>query len=605
MKKSAKEKAISGQKITHVGIRTGKYNTLLLLTVLFIFSGLFFFMFGNHIFFFQENFSMFIFSGEYFHQFSVRPGGLLVYAGNFLTQGYYNNLYGSLVLALIFTSLAVIFLNINKKLFANRLFSLSFAVLPSCLLLLRQTNFNWLIFNNLGFLSVALFFLFSISSDKKSRELLVIFLFPVFFYLVGAYSWLYLGMIITYCLLNKKIFLPASLLIIAALSLLIFKEFLFLQSFQVLVLYPLPLTEFISNRVFLYLVFGFIIFYPALLKVAHLSRIKEEYSESLSAYSVLVIFSLTFFVQSRMYDQKTVDLFRLEKLIYQQDWNGVIKLQESIQSSNLVAQYYYNIALSEKNILCDRMFFSRQDFGTQTIMIPWDSGRNIREIFRGVYFFYTIGLINEAHRWAFESMVVQGYLPENIKLLIKTDLINGNYKIAEKYINILKKTLHYRSWARKYETMLYHPELIQSDPELGEKIKLQPKTDFPVRIKNPQANIILLLKSNPENKKAFEYKLAWYMLEKNVSGVINEIKNMKGMGYTRIPRHIEEAALFSNANIGPLPEDLGGMKIDPETTERFSQYESSMMLLAGNKSQGGPQVPKSLRYTYWYYLDWK
>ena len=605
MKKSGKEKVISDEKPVHVKMRTWKYDTYLLFAVLFIFSGFFFYVFGKHIFFFQENSSLFIFSGEYFHQFSVKPGGLLVYAGNFLAQGYYNDLYGSLALAMVFTLLASIFLNINKKLFANRLQSITFAVLPSCLLLLRQTNFNWLMFNNLGFLLVALFFLFSISSDKKARQYLVIILFPGLFYLVGAYSWLYLGMIIVYYLINKKIFSAVSLLVIAVISVLVFKELLSLQPYNELLRYPLPLDEFINNRIYLYLLFGFVILYAALLKFVHLFRVNEEYAKNLTVFSVLAIFSMTFFIQSRVYDPKIADLFKLEKLFYQQDWNGVIKLQEKIQSPNLAAQYYYNIALSEKNILCDRMFFSRQDFGTQAIMIPWSSGTNIKQIFRGVYFFYAIGLINEAHRWAFESMVVQGYLPENIKLLIKTELISGHYKVAEKYIDVFKKTLHYRSWVKKYEAMLYHPELIQSDPELGEKIKLEPKTDFPIRIKGPQANIILLLQANPGNKKAFEYKLAWYMLEKNVGGIVDELKNLKGLGYTRIPRHIEEAALFSEVNIGPLPTDLGGLKADPETTTRFTQYESSMMFIQTSKSTGSPEVKKEIKDTFWYYLDWK
>ena len=124
MKKSGKKKVISEQKPGHLKMRTGKYDTYLLFAVLFIFSGLYFYFFGKHIFFFQENSSLFVFSGEYFHQFSVKPGGLLVYAGNFLSQGFYNDLYGSLVLALVFTLLAVIFLNINKKLFTNRIYSI-------------------------------------------------------------------------------------------------------------------------------------------------------------------------------------------------------------------------------------------------------------------------------------------------------------------------------------------------------------------------------------------------------------------------------------------------------------------------------------------------
>jgi hypothetical protein len=467
-----------------------------------------------------------------------------------------------------------------------------------------QTNFNYLIHNNLGFLAATLYFLFSISSDRKSFRIFVMAFFPLFYYFAGAYTWIYLGMFILHSLVNKKVIYPVSLVIIASVALILFKEVLSLQPWSELLRYPLPLKDYFKNPVFIYLLYGFIVFWPVLLKAAYLLKVKKEFIRTFSTYGVILIFSLTLFFQSRIYNPGDADLFKLEKLFYEQDWNGVIKHQEASQSTNLIAQYYYNVALSEKNLLCDRMFFSRQDFATRSIMIPWDSRTSINKIFRGVYFFYTIGLINEAHRWAFESMVIQGYRPENIKLLIKTDLINGHYKIAEKYIYALKKTLHYRSWAKKYEAMLYHPELIQSDPELGEKVNLRPKKDFPINIKNPQTNILFLLQSNPDNKKAFEYKMAWFMLEKNVGGIVNEINKMKEMGYTRIPGHIEEAALFSKANIGPLP-DLGGLKISSETESRFAQYESSLMYIDRNKSSGTSEIQKTMRNTFWYYLDLK
>lgn len=604
MNKNGKEKIKSEQNISQVKTRTGKFDIHFLFAILFVFSFLYFYLFGNYVFFYQENLSLFVFSSEYLQQFAVKPGGFLEYAGNFFTQGYFNSVYGSIILSAIFTLLAIVFLKINKRLFPDRSYSLPFIVLPSCLLLLMQTNFNYLIHNNLGFLVVALYFLFSISSERKSFRIFVMAFFPLFYYFVGAYAWIYLGMYFIYSLINKKVIYPFVLLIIASLSFLLVKEVLFLQPIDELLCYPLLLKDYFKNPVFIYLLYGFIVFYPLLLKATYLIKIKKEHTRTLTTYSVLVIFSLTIFFQSRLYNPGTADLFKLEKLLYEQDWNGVIKHQETSQSANLVAQYYYNIALSEKDMLCDRMFYGRQNFGTQSIIIPWDSQTSINKIFRGVYFFYTIGLINEAHRWAFESMVIQGYRPENIKLLIKTDLINGHYKMAEKYIYVLKRTLHYRSWAKKYEEMLYHPEMIQSDPELGEKIKLQTKVDFPIRIKNPQSNVILLLQSNPNNKKAFEYKLAWFMLEKNVGGIVNEINKMKGMGYTRIPRHIEEVALFSNANIGPLP-DLGGLKISPETESRYSQYESSLMYIDRNKSSGSSEIQKSMRNTFWYYLDLK
>ena len=70
-----------------------------------------------------------------------------------------------------------------------------------------------------------------------------------------------------------------------------------------------------------------------------------------------------------------------------------------------------------------------------------------------------------------------------------SDIINGNYQMAEKYIDILKKTINYNDWAKEYEKLTDNPRLIQSHSELGEKIKILPKDDFFIQIDNPQNNI--------------------------------------------------------------------------------------------------------------------
>jgi hypothetical protein len=585
-------------------IKVWKYDKYYLLASLFIISGLYFYLFGNNIFFYQENLTLFVFSCDYLKQFTSKPGGLLEYAGNFLSQGYFNNIYGTFILSVIFTSIAIIFLKINKKLSPDRSFSLLFAALVSCFLILMQTNINYLMHNNLGFLLTGLYFLFSISSDKKISRILVLAFFPLFFYITGAYAGIYLGMYIFYYVLKKKVIYPICLLIIAGLSLLLFKEIIFLQPWSELLYYPMPLKGYFNNPVILWLLFLLFVFYPVFINLTRLINIRENYIRTISTFSVLFTLLLTIFLLSKIYNQDVADLFKLEKMFFARDWNGVIKQQETYQSKNPVAQYYYNTALSESGMLCDRLFFAPQDYGTRSISIPWNSQINMNKMFRGVYFYYSIGLINEAHRWAFESMVIQGYRPENIKLLIKTDLINGHYKVAEKYITVLKKTLHYRNWVKKYEAMLENPELINSDPELGGKIKLKPQDDFIVRIRNPQKNITSLLQSNPGNKRAFEYKIAWLMLEKNIEGILNEIRRLTEMNYSKIPRHIEEAALLLKANIGPLPE-LNRLSISNETESRFSKYMSSTMYFDRAKSPGGSGVQKELRNTFWYYLDSK
>ena len=252
-------------------LRTWK-NASSVLALLFIFSAIYFYNLGTYIFFYQENQSLFIYNGEYFHQFSEKPGGLLEYAGIFLTQGYFNYIYGSVILSAIFTLLAVIFLKIITKLFPGSTLLLPFALLPSCLLFLAQDNYKWLMYNNIGFVLVALAFLFSISSEKRFHRILVIVLFPFFYYFTGGYAWIFLGMYILHALLKKRIIDAISLMVAAALSIIIFKGLIFLQPFQDLLRYPLPSVEYFKRPVYLFLLFGFITFMPVLLKMLSLIK---------------------------------------------------------------------------------------------------------------------------------------------------------------------------------------------------------------------------------------------------------------------------------------------------------------------------------------------
>ena len=80
---------------------SGKYDHYLILSLLFIISALYFLIFGKHVFFYQENQALFIYSGDYFRQFASKPGGLLEYAGNFLTQCYHSNISGCFILSSI------------------------------------------------------------------------------------------------------------------------------------------------------------------------------------------------------------------------------------------------------------------------------------------------------------------------------------------------------------------------------------------------------------------------------------------------------------------------------------------------------------------------
>lgn len=613
MKGKNKNKKISEKR--KISSKTSETRQSLYYPFVFFFflSFFYFLLFGHYIFFYQENYLLFIYSSEFFRKFIDKPGGLLEYSGYFLTQGYFNIIYGSIIVSLMLLLIAFLYNKLTKVLFNSSFSSSSFfsvfpGIIPPSLLLLLQTNTDWMIHYNLGLACTLLYLLIFINVEKRSvvANYLLFFSIPIFYYFFGGFVLIFLVMYIIYAVNYKKWINSLKLLFVVLICFFLSKKFVFLQPYKVLIFNGLPLKSFFGPSLNFYLAILIIVFYPLLIYFFHSVKShgigkKQQSIISVSLYFVALIFVLFKFY----YNEQAANLLKLEKYLFARDWDNLIKHQEKKPSKNLISQYYYNIALSEKELLCERLFHGPQDYGTGTIVIPWDLQAGVRNIFRGVYFFYSIGLINEAHRWAFESMVSQGYNPENIKMLIKTNLINGYYLIAEKYIDVLKKTLHYRKLAKKYERMLFNPELVKADPELSGKIQLQPKNDFSIQIKNPQANVLLMLKANPENKKAFEYKMAWYLLEKNIGSIVKEISTFKSLGYKKLPKHIEEAVLIFNLVSRRGLTDHEDFEISQETKNRFSHYETSVSLYKGNLKAGRGQISKAFDKTLWFYLDFK
>src|SRR5690606_37568557 len=127
-------------------------------------------------------------------------------------------------------------------------FSIFFALLVSCILILMQTNINYSLHNNLGFLLAGVYFLSAISYGKKASRIILTAIFPLFFYITGAYSWIFLGMITVFSIFSRKIVFAIGFWIVAVITILFYKSVLFLQPLSELLYYPLPLTDYFIRR---------------------------------------------------------------------------------------------------------------------------------------------------------------------------------------------------------------------------------------------------------------------------------------------------------------------------------------------------------------------
>lgn len=589
------------QKIKNTIVNSDVYY---LLVFFFILTFGYLYWFGDYVLFLQEKQSLFLFTDEYLHQYLTLPGGLLEFAGNYLTTFYIDSANGALILAVIITLPAIIFFNVTKQLFNNQSFALFFSILPSLLLLLMQTHYYHLMEYNLGYIVVSLYFLLAITARKKYVKYILLAVFPILYYLAGAYVWIFVVMYIFYSLLYeggmRRYMYPGALIAVAGISLLVFKMVLFLQPLEQLFQYPLPLIQDPRHSLLFYVLTGYVVLYPLFGRLSNQFKLRKKYRRPVSLVSTLLVLGLCIFMLSKLYNSQTRRVIQIQKYVYAKEWEKAIAFHEKYPSRNLIGQYFYNIALSETDQLCNRLFYGQQDFGPGSIVLPWGN----EHLRRGGYFYYAIGLINEAQRWAYEDMVVNGYSPQNLKLLSKTCLINGDYRMAEKYLGKLKKSRNYKEWAENHEIMLHHPERVKAHSELGEKVKLLPEEDFFIRINSPQDNIPELLKANPDNRKVFEYKMAWYLLSKNVEPVTKNIKKMKELGYKQIPRHVEEAALAYLNSTGELP-DMGGFTISQSAKQRFNNYASEYKGVRQNSPSAKEKIRNEFRNTFWFYYHFK
>lgn len=90
----------------------------------------------------------------------------------------------------------------------------------------------------------------------------------------------------------------------------------------------------------------------------------------------------------------------------------------------------------------------------------------------GKMLYLQYGVLNYSYRWCMEDGVEYGWTVEQLKIMAKCSLLNGEREAAQRFLNLLKKTIFHRGWAKKYETMMKSPQLSAPDKELAPIVPL-------------------------------------------------------------------------------------------------------------------------------------
>jgi hypothetical protein len=541
---------------------------------------------------------MFVFSRDYLNNYVNQPGSLLVYLGKFLTTFYYYPVAGAAIISLIIcliiymTSKIISSLSGREPIILPLLFGTAFFII--------QTNYRYLLHNSLGvLLQLSFFFL----ATRYMKGFLPVIIFPFWYWITGGFGWLFAILYAIFLVMRsirKEWPKIISLFILSLLLVYLLQEFFIFQPPKTLMIFPFSDEQTGGQYRFFITVISLLSLLPLIAKTDFRfpSWVKRRDFSAKFIYPPLSFLLIA--VSSLLcFDKVHKEYFHSERLFNQGKFDELTEYLLEHPTTNRLTIFLNNAGLCERGELNDMLFHFPQSPDGQSLFLKWEMLGEVLK--RGGYFYYTAGMINEAHRWAYENMIMKGLTPEGLKILIKTEIISGNYKVAAKYILILKKTLFYRKQALESEKLLFDDKAVESHPELGPKRKEKIVHDFFSITDNPYSNLERLLLSDSLNRKAFDYKMAYLMLTNNLKALAANLKKLEPLGFTKIPIHLEEAALVCKISDPAILSKFGKLKINPSTEARFNEFLQTFQLYGNNPKSAQPTLKQKFGDTFWYY----
>ncbi|TKJ33095.1 MAG: hypothetical protein CEE38_21700 [Planctomycetes bacterium B3_Pla] len=214
--------------------------------------------------------------------------------------------------------------------------------------------------------------------------------------------------------------------------------------------------------------------------------------------------------------------------------------------------------------------------------------------------FLDIGVVNMAENALTECLEGLGSRPMILQRLALINMVKGNLGSAKIYLGALSRTLFHTEWANNYL------ERLEADPDLSEDKHIQHlrslclDKDCPMYSLFKEKTLLWLLGRNSQNRMAFEYLMAWYMLNKHLSKLVENLGRLQDFDYPELPTHYEEAALIHVYQRGK-PPSLSRYLPSVRKRRQIEDFTRILGGYGGDKKAASKELSKKFRNTYFFY----
>ncbi len=569
-----------------------------------------------------QELSLFLPTEQFFKEMMAAPAGILSYIGCFLIQFFYYPAVGAAIYVVL---LFVAYLLVRKAFGINARWSLA-ALLPVALLLATNMYMGyWIYYIKMqGFFYVAIigviFMLLAMWACKKlpmwAKFLFAVAWTVVGYPLFGVFALFGTFLMATQALLGKGNIVARAALMLLALSLIAIIPALAYGNIYTSASLPLvygagiPAYQWslfseprIVQRIWPvwlpYISLFLALFVYAVLgeKVTEGKKISEKQTLCQFALLATAMFATWIFWY---HDENFTAELKQNQAIWDEDWERVAELGKVSGTPTRLVVMNKNMALLHMGRAGEEMF--RYPDGSAAPK----STMNVRLVQTGGKMaYYQYGRFNFCYRWCVEDAVEYGWKVEYLKHAVRSMIASGQYKIARRYVDILKQTLFHSSWVERFEKIIDNPKLADKTPEIAfPRLMYCYMNTLDVDDSHIEAYLLNQMTSNlfvNPTPVCTEASLMHALIRKDTQLFWNTIVNyLSTHKQFRIPTHYQEALLLY-ANIDRRA-DISKFNFDKKIEQRFRDFSKLTTKYRGmTEDQMAPYFKDDFGDTYWYF----
>ena len=269
----------------------------------------------------------------------------------------------------------------------------------------------------------------------------------------------------------------------------------------------------------------------------------------------------------------------LDDEVAREHWDKVLELSKK-DLYMVEASYCYNLAHAMKGDL-GKTLFNHSQSDAYNLLLQVSTDRSLFTNCLAGEAWFQLGNMTVAEQAAIIALQAS---PDHtgarfLVRLARVNLITGEDAAAQKYLDLLSRTLFYGKWAR---SMMPGCQDEATRAQLAEARRNLPCSDFVHHSEDPRAVLLGLLEANPSNLLARNYLLCFDLMAYNLDDFIEDYEPVM------IPARLyQEAVLIWLSQLRRLnEEEIARFGIEESLGERMARFA---------------QNPNRYRNTYWYY----